>query len=383
MNFKDYFDPIEFRCDEFSHLRNTDSRLCNIQINPLDYDIEELRKYDIAIVGVPEERNTISKGCALAPDLIRKKLYCLFKPNINANIVDMGNLKNGATVNDTYIGLSDVIYELARCKTIPIIIGGSQDLIYASYLALEEFNRKYNIVSIDSKIDLSDNLFNSESYLFKLFSDDNSNLFNFTNLGYQTYFVDPTDLNRLKKMFFDAIRLGILRANIDEAEPVLRDADIVSFNIGAVRQADAPANFAPSPNGLTGEEACQIARYAGMSDRLRSFGIYEINPEFDTNSQTEHLAAQIIWYFIEGYYQRKHDYPASNIEHCVKFIVNMETIDHEIVFYKSKKSSRWWLEIPSTGNRKKRIVACTHDDYLKTCNQELPDRWWKSVQREN
>jgi len=44
-------------------------------------------------------------------------------------------------------------------------------------------------------------------------------------------------------------------------------------------------------------EAAGSFRYAGMSDKLSSFGIYEINPLFDNHDQTSHLAAQMIWYF--------------------------------------------------------------------------------------
>src|SRR6185295_17792470 len=111
-------------------------------------------------------------------------------------------------------------------------------------------------------------------------------------IGYQTYFVGNEQVELMNKLFFDAYRLGQVRKDMEEVEPIVRNADIVSFDITAVRNSDAPGNGKASPNGFYGEEACQIARYAGISDKLTSIGFYEINPDLDKNSQTSHLAAQ-------------------------------------------------------------------------------------------
>jgi hypothetical protein len=97
------------------------------------------------------------------------------------------------------------------------------------------------------------------------------------------------------------------------------------------------------------------------------------------------LTAQVIWYFIEGYHYRSNEYPFGSREHYIKYIVPME--DEELVFYKSNKSDRWWIEIPfiATGNnklKKNTLLPCSHEEYLAACNQELPERWWKA-QRKN
>ncbi len=95
-------------------------------------------KIDIAIIGVQEDRNAIGNpGCALAPDYIREKLYRLNEGNYDTKIVDLGNIRSGATVTDTYYAVKTVVNELIKKNIIPVILGGGQDLTYAQYMAYE------------------------------------------------------------------------------------------------------------------------------------------------------------------------------------------------------------------------------------------------------
>lgn len=340
--------------------------------------------YDIALLGVPEDRNTQNRGCALAVDRIRRFFYTLYKPTRKTKIIDLGNFRVGKKVNDTYIGLRDVLAELLANNVFPIIIGGSQDLTYSNFVAYEKINKQLNLVSIDSRFDLGNAEldFNSRSYLSRIVLEKANMLLNYTNIGFQNYLNNFEESDLMRNLFFDIFRLGNIRADITETEPILRDADLVSFDMSVVRHSDAPANYDPSPNGIFAHEACQMAKYAGMSDRLTSFGIYEVNPNFDLNNQTSHLAAQIIWHCIDGYYSRKSDYPKTTIEHYTKFIVNLSYGAHEIVFYKSPKSGRWWMEVPFPGDNEKNIlVACSHNDYLKASTDDVPERWWKYYQK--
>ena len=209
-----------------------------------------------------------------------------------------------------------------------------------------------------------------------------NNLFNYSNIGYQTYYNSQEEMDLLKNLFFDAYRLGEAK-DLQMVEPVLRDADIVSIDIGAVKQSEAPANNNCSPNGFYGEEICAISRYAGISDKVSSFGIYEYNSKFDTNNQTAHLIAQMIWYFIEGVNFRAKDYPYCTKENYQKFIVLMED-DDPINFYKSDKSGRWWMEINITTNNKYKrhaLIPCTYQDYIQATEQKMPERWYKALRK--
>ncbi|OFY87201.1 MAG: arginase [Bacteroidetes bacterium RIFCSPLOWO2_12_FULL_35_15] len=352
-------------------------------------DFPSLENIHLAIVGVEEDRKALNnEGCGLAPDYVRENLYKLFQGNYPTKIADLGNIKKGNTIDDSYYAVSDVISQLLKKNIIPIIIGGGQDITYCNYLAYQKLEQTINIVAVDSCFDIGDGEkeLNSQSYLSKIILHKPNVLFNFSNVGYQTYFVEQNSIDLMDKLFFDSHRLGQVRSKIEDVEPIVRNADVVSFDISSVRQSDAPGNGNASPNGFYGEEACQIARYAGLSDKLSSIGFYEINPAFDTNKQTAHLAAQMIWYFIDGFYNRKQDYPIVDKSEYTKYRVSIKDHEHEIVFYKSNKSDRWWMDVPYPVNHRLKferhhMVPCSYSDYETACRDEMPDKWWQTYQK--
>ena len=385
MDVSIYFESIDFNNDSF--LPNTLGNVIKSHTN--ENGFPSLEGVQLAIIGVKEERQAVSNnGCSKAVNEVRSFLYKLFHGNYKTNIVDLGNINPGHTIEDTYFALSSTISHLVKNNIVPVIIGGSQDLTYANYLAYEKLEQTINLVTVDSCFDLGapDQKLDSQSYLSKIILHQPNFLFNYSNIGYQTYFVDNNALELMSKLYFDVYRLGQVKANMKEVEPIVRNADILSFDISAIRQADAPGNQNAAPNGFYGEEACQIVRYAGMSDKLSSIGFYEINPSLDRNNQTSHLAAQMIWYFIDGYYNRKRDFPVGDKSEYLKYRVVLKDNEHEIVFYKSNKSDRWWMEVPYPVNQKIKygrhyLVPCSYSDYQIACNDEMPDRWWKTFQK--
>ncbi len=347
-----------------------------------------LENIDIAIVGVKEDRNAkYNSGTKYAPDYVRKYLYQLFQGNFNVKIADIGNVIPGKNVEDTYLAVKTIIAYLIENKVIPIIIGGSQDITYANYLAYESLGQIINLVSVDPSFDIGsgEKKINNNNYLNSIFTHKPNYLFNYTNIGYQTYFVDQDAIELMQKLYFDTYRLGKVRENITEVEPIVRNGDMVSFDISSIRQSDAPASENASPNGLYGEEACQITRYAGLSDKISSVGFYEINPAFDKGEQTSHLTAQMIWYFIEGFYSRKNDFPdkiSKESKEYIKYVVSIKDFWNKIVFYKSKISDRWWMEVPCPTKMEKQyerqhLVPCSYKDYQTACNEEIPEKWWQ------
>jgi arginase family enzyme len=326
-------------------------------------------------------------GCATAPDLVREKLYLLKSADYPNRIIDLGNLRQGESLNDTYAAVSMVIVELLKEGILPVIIGGSQDITYAQYIAYQKLEETVNIVAVDSTFDLgsTDQPINSNTYLGKIVLHEPNFLFNFSNIGYQTYFAGYEQIELMQRLYFDAYRLGHVQKDLEEVEPVVRNADILSFDISSIRQSDAPGNGNATPNGFYGEEACRIIRYAGMSDKLTSVGIYEVNPKFDLHNQTTHLAAQMIWYLIEGFYNRKKDVPLKNKTGFIKYRVALSKEDQEIVFYKSSKSERWWMEVPFSMEKvryqRHHLIPCSYKDYETALQEEMPDRWWQALQK--
>lgn len=379
---------------EFSYLKSVEESLIEFAEaqhfqalgNTICFDSEELNSKKIAIVGVPEYRGTFSNKKESDLYKIREKLYQLFPGNWNLDIIDLGNIQTGNTIGDTYFATSELITDLIKRQIIPIIIGGGQDLTYANYRAYDQLEQSVNIVSIDSKFDFGtlQKELTSSSYLTKIVMDKPNNLFNFSNIGYQTYLNSQEEIDLVDSLHFDAYRLGEVIHNFEVVEPVLRDADMVSFDISSIKGIEAPANFNKQPNGFTGIEACKIARYAGISDKVTSFGVYEYNEVFDIENQTSALIAQMIWYFIEGVNYRLNEYPFGIQKEFQKYLVPVE--NQVLNFYKSNKSERWWIEIklPNDNNKFKRhtLIPCTHQDYLTASNRQvIPERWIKTLKR--
>ncbi|EAQ40614.1 formimidoylglutamase [Polaribacter sp. MED152] len=382
---KDFLSPIKETA--LAHLV-LHSPLClgnKIKIHSNQNGFPELDDVKIAIFGVQEDRNSENNfGCGEDLHFVRRKIYELFPGDWHTEIADIGNIAKGDKVSDTYFAVSEVITSLLKKNIIPIIIGGGQDITYVNYRAYDSLEQSVNITAVDSRFDLGniDDELTSQSYLSKIIMQEPNNLFNYCNVGYQTYFNSQEAIQLLDSLFFDAYRLGNAK-ELENIEPAFRNADIVSIDLGAVRQSEAPANNNASPNGFYGEEICAISRYAGLSDKVSSFGIYEYNSKLDNNHQTANLIAQMIWYFIEGVNYRVKDYPFSGKENYQKFTVMLED-DDPLVFYKSNKTGRWWIEINIlSDNKYKRhaLIPCTFKDYTEATKQIIPERWYKAMQK--
>jgi formiminoglutamase len=346
----------------------------------------ELDNVDIAIIGVSEYRNSNnSLGENFSLMEIRKTFYSLFPGNWSLNLVDLGDLKLGNSVSDTYLALESIVSGLLKNNIIPVIVGGSQDLTYANYRSYDFLQKTVNIVNVDSNFDLGDSSkpIKNNSYLGKIILDKPHNLFNYSTLGYQTYFNSQEEIDLMDKLYFEAYRLGELSNNIRYVEPVLRDANIVTLDLKSVRSSELSSKQKFSPNGFSGKEICAISRYAGISNKVSSFGIYEYIPSVEDEA-TEMLIAQILWYFIEGVNCRVMDSNFYNEDDFQKYTVLID--DQELVFLKSVKSSRWWVEIPFLQNSNNKLeehslLPCMHQDYVDASKGVIPERWYKAQKK--
>jgi arginase family enzyme len=385
MDLNGYFDPVSLERPEFEYLDNKESFSHHITVHTPDQPIRELDKHQVALLGIPVDSNAFIRGSKEAPNQIRSKLYQLRKINRNLKIYDLGNVKNGGSVNDTYFALRDIILELRERDMSCILLGGSQDLSHGVFLALEKQEGLHQILTIDSMLDFSLNKdgLNSRNYLNHIVNNTGTSQFSLTNLGHQAYFVTENQLQQLDKSYLESIRLGDVRQEIKQAEPLIRDSEFISIDMGAVRHADAPGASTPSPNGFFGDELCQLTRYAGLSEQTSVVGFFELNPSSDINGQTAHLAAQASWYFLEGLSRRIPENPVDTPEHIKKFIVTLNAAGHDIIFHKSTLSERWWMEIPvkNTLTGYNFFVSCSYEDYQLACNQGIPDRWWRFLHR--
>jgi len=353
----------------------------SIKIHTSHTGMPDLNDVQLVVIGLLENRRDENSLQQLqSVDQVRKQFYELYPGNWTSSIVDLGDVHAGDQVDDTYFVIKNITSQLVVKNIIPIFLGGSQDLMYPIYRAFDDIQHMINVVNIDSRFDLGDieAPISSRSYVGKMVTEQPYNLFNYSNLGYQTYFNSQDEIDLLDRMYFDATRLGTLDEDITLSEPVLRDADVVGIDIGVVKAGDTA--FAKAyPNGLTGKNACRLSRYSGISDRLKVFGIFEIPvDESVTGSQ---LIAEMIWYFIEGFNFRSGEYPLIIDESYIKYRVPIE--DDVLTFYKSTSTERFWIELPFITNvnnklKQRTLLPCNRQDYEMACDQIMPERWLKA-----
>ena len=385
VNLNDYLNPVSIEGPVFEHLSGQAGFPHNISIHTENSPLKEISKYKIAILGVPEGRNSPNAGSAKGPDMIRSQLYKLAKTPGKSKIIDLGNMKQGVTFNDTIAGLTDILSLLIQENIFPVIIGGSSALVPAIDRALSQQKAKYTLLAVDPRIDFSSErkVPDSFNYLNTIINNHKSTFSHYINIGYQTFLNDQQVINRFLKRRSELVRVGDVRQAIYLTEPLFRDSDAAIFDISAVRQSDAPGTMSPSPNGFYGEEICLLARYAGISDNLKVFSLFDVNPEFDIRFQTSGLAAQIIWFFLEGFSQKQYETPVLSLGSSGRFIkyhVRVTDLEDDLIFIKSNLTDRWWIELPVEKDQY-HYVACSHEDYIKANRNEVPDRWVKAVER--
>lgn len=340
---------------------------------------QHLRVYTDELPDLRDTKVALLTIHAASGNAVREQLYALQFHFGNLQIVDLGNIRKQNTAFFT-----QVIQELISSKIVPIILGEHPQETLAQYQAYPPLRQLSNITIIDERIHFSAlEAPTAADYLNPIINGAQSKLFNLGAIGFQSHFVPPATLQLFTDRHFDALRLGKIKSDLSSAEPFIRDADLLCFNLTALKYSAAPAQRDGFPTGLTIEEACQLSYYAGMSDKLSSIGFYGFTFNPDAFDQTAKSLALMIWYFLDGIYHRKDDYPVSN-RGLIEYIVQLKKYDYELTFWKSKRSNRWWLQVPlrtQQQHQRHRLVPCSYADYLTASNGELPDRLWNAFRR--
>ncbi len=334
----------------------------------------DLTHADIVIASCDELRGDGQLGSASAEtDAVRKELYSLYYWHKQIKLADIGKVKTGMHISDTYAAIKTVAKEVIQQNKIFLLIGGSHDLVLAVYEAYREMNKVIEVTGIDAYIDLSlDNPVRSKNFLMELLTGDPNFIRHYNHIGFQSYYSHPHMLETMDKLRFDCYRLGKVKEHIEEMEPSFRSSDMVMFDVAAL----GAATFwdGSSPNGFNGEEACTLMRYAGMSDRLKALGIYGYDKKRDPQLNLAKQIAQMIWYYIDGVQYGRSE---ANLNEQDMFIeCHLEFAAIETTFLKSRKTGRWWMKMPDG-----KYVPCAESDFNAAGNNELPERWLRLQER--
>ena len=351
-----------------SSIHNTDLDKQCFQESIQDYhdNPDALASAKIALIGINAEK----------ADFIRTQLFDLAA--FQVDVIDLGNLKNekpGFAIQ--------IIGILLKSNILPILFGGSQEFIFSLYHAFQLNEKMVNLTVIDNQIRFTARNSDSNAYLNPLLNPPHQNLFHLSIIGTQTHLNNPNLYNILSSNDFEWFSLGNIKSNPTNCEPLIRDADLLSFNLAAIKAADCPGQDDPFPTGLTAQEACTLARFAGLSDKLTAFGLFGYNPTGDQNHISAKMAALVIWYFLDGFVNRQNEFPLTK-KGLKKYIVVHKKNDVHISFWKSIKTGRWWMEIPIYRKNqplRHALLPCSYDDYILATKDQLPGRLLNGLSR--
>lgn len=346
----------------------------------------ELKRHSVAVLSVPEYRNS-PVSFESVKDTFREDLYALhLGDNWTRAIFDLGTIVPGEKIEDTYFALAQVVAELVKADIVPIVIGGGQDLTLACYKGFEALEQMINVCAIDNRLDVGDpnEAAKSNGYVSHLLMQRPCYLFNYTNIGMQRPLVAKKEVDLFENLYFDVCRLGEFNGDFRLAEPFLRNSDLLSIDFSSIKSSDTDPSRYSNANGLRADQICQIAKYAGISDKMSCVGIFDLIPGH--SALASNLVAQIIWYFLDGVSQRVGDFPMGTKKNYTKFHVHLDDFDDDLVFYKSDKSSRWWLEVKYLSQDDKKydrhcLVPCNQEDYKQALENVIPDLWWRTLQK--
>ena len=373
-----YCNPVDFKNPRDGSVYGKHTLGFQIERDTMKYPRAKKGEIRAAILGVPCESGTLNKGSREAPAAVREELYKL--ANLEGRVIDLGDLKPGKTDADIQFALRDVTEYLREEGIVAIVLGGGQDLSIGISRAFSN-DAEFVLTVADAAVDVKTGreVTGASNFISRIVRE-NPRIFHLQMMGIQSHLVPPAVLAFLRQQTYDWMTLGQLRDDFPMAEPLLRNTTFLSFDISAVRQSDAGSQYHPSPNGLFGEEACRIARYAGLSNRLKVFGLFEVNPGSDPGGSSSALAAQMVWYFLEALSHRRPEDPGTDKSPFKKYFVEMVDHGEPMVFYHHALTDRWWIEI-FTGEGDSMTVPCREKDYSLAVKQEIPDIWWKYARK--
>jgi formiminoglutamase len=338
-------------------------------------ELPDLAAADIVLVGCNEIRGSWQLYAdSHGPDIIRQHFYSLYLWHTDIHVADIGNIINGASLQDTYAALRTVIDAVNAIGKTVVILGGSHDLTLAQYHACVQRKRIVEATCVDALINLSMESANrSDNFLMEMLTGEPNFIGHYNHIGFQSYYVHPHMLETMDKLRFDCYRVGTVKENMDEMEPVIRNTQLFSFDIAAIAHAYAPSNII-SPNGFTGEEACLLMRFAGLSPNINTIGIYGYVPEKDHEGMTAAQISHMLWYVLDGRSRGRREAGLEERDSFNEF--HMAFAEVETVFLQSKKTGRWWMQLPD-----KKFIACSYKDYLLAGSNEIPERWLRAQER--
>jgi len=333
------------------------------------FELPDWHKYPLVLITAEEE----------GMDLVRQSLHALRVFQESFALLDLGTLRKAT--DSLCLPLFE---ELFNAGVVPVLLSADSQLNEVFLKAIQQTCIQFSFTALDDRLRRTPFYPGTESpYWDALFSEEGKSLDHAHIIGLQGHLVPAEGFSYCEANGISLHRLGQSRQNITDLEPSLRQADLITFQMSALKYGDFPSQFPASPSGFTLDEVCQIARYAGLSDNLKGFSICGFHTESSSWGMDARALAQILWYFLEGCYQKKGDL-SGNFNGMLEYLVESSKDGRMLTFWKSNRSGRWWIQVeksPSHSGAAKEysLIPVSYQDYLEACDGDLSERVLKAL----
>ena len=283
---------------------------------------------------------------------VRRHLYRFSADFQSLALTDLGNFRSSQPDF-----MCEAIKELIDSGVIPIILG-----------APRSFDLPL-IKSLAKRKDYSNSLIVAESLPAWLEFESESPKTQF--LGMQQHVTMPVLQSMAIDRHFPILRLGASRDGLEEVEPYARESNALLFDLSSMRMADLLAQKARSSSGYCTEEACRIMRYSGLSPLLQCVAVTGHDPMCLSHDVSANTTAQLCWYLLSGLNSRVDEKPATT-DNFTQYTIQLSECEFDLTFFKSKRSGRWWVQIPGKDNVE--THPCAHADYVSACEDRVTGR---------
>jgi formiminoglutamase len=269
------------------------------------------------ILGFPSDegvrRNGGRVGAAEGPVAIRNALYRL-TPDARSDgsdgfddllgwTRDLGDLEVAGDVESDQRNLGEALAPHLQRGTFAIVLGGGHETSYGHFLGYVGAGHSVEIVNWDAHADvreLKEGKAHSGSPFRQAIEDRSGRCRRYTVAGLEPHLIARAHLELVQRhgaaIWRDEVSSETIRALYRAAgAPTL-----VSFDLDAVTQAEAPGVSAPNAGGLSGELWLEAAYWAGRCAAVTSADVVELNPRVDRDGQTARVAALTVWRLLRG-----------------------------------------------------------------------------------
>jgi formiminoglutamase len=270
------------------------------------------------ILGFPSDegvrRNGGRVGAAGGPRAIRAALYRLTADprleqfdNLLSRTRDLGDLEISRNLEADQEHLGEALAPYLEAGVFVIVLGGGHETSYGHFLGYVRAGKKVEIVNWDAHPDvreLKQGQGHSGSPFRQAIEHPSGSCRGYSVAGLQPHSVARAHYQFVQQHGRAVWRNEVTRAAIEELYGSISDPALVSFDLDAVVESEAPGVSAPNAAGLSSELWLAAAHGAGRSPAVSSADVVEENPAFDQDGRTARLAAVTVWWLLRGYTER-------------------------------------------------------------------------------